>query len=358
MIDIRSVFCGALLVPLLCLGVVRLSAQDPHFSQFYAAPLMVNPALAGTYEGTFRAGAIYRDQWTSAIDDPLSTFLVSGDVTFDIASETQRVPDKFAVGLSFYSDQVSTYDLNTNQISLYSAYHKVLNERKRHYLGAGIQVGMMQRSINYEDLTFGDQFNMLDGYTLGTSEILPANNLGHFDLGLGVNYSIAPLKGTQYYFGAGIFHVTGANISFYASDDRVDDDLERESVLHSRITAQAGMSMYTTPLLQFQPRLMYMGQGPHTELNLGANFRYKVEKADAQYLHFGPWIRVTDNALGWGMESLVLAAAYETGSLILGFSYDHNLRDIVTDRLGLNAFEISVTFIGDHENDTDICPKF
>ncbi|HRO74191.1 MAG TPA: type IX secretion system membrane protein PorP/SprF, partial [Saprospiraceae bacterium] len=29
-------------------------AQDAHFSQFYASPLTMNPATAGTYKGTFR----------------------------------------------------------------------------------------------------------------------------------------------------------------------------------------------------------------------------------------------------------------------------------------------------------------
>ena len=336
----------------------KLEAQDPHFSQFYTAPLVFNPALAGTYEGTFRASAIYRDQWTSALADPLSTMMVTGDVSFDIASKTKKVPDKFAAGISFYSDRVSTFDLNTNQISLYGAYHKVLDERTRQYISGGIQVGMIQRSINYEDLRFGDQFNSIDGYTLATGEILPANNLGHFDMGLGINYSRSPKGGTQFYLGAALFHVSGTNISFYRNDIRVDDNLVRSNNLNRKITAQAGMSQYISRNMEFQPRVLYMNQGPHSMVNVGSNFRFRLESTDNTFLHFGPWLRGATNLDGFGVESLVMALAYEKGNFILGFSYDHSYDDIITDRTGLNAFEISLTFIGEHDNDSNICPKF
>ena len=52
---------------------LTLQAQDVHFSQFYAAPLLVNPAQTGNFSGTARVGANYRDQWGS-ITVPYRTF--------------------------------------------------------------------------------------------------------------------------------------------------------------------------------------------------------------------------------------------------------------------------------------------
>ena len=40
-------------------------AQDIHFSQFFEAPLLRNPSLAGIYTGDIRVQAVYRDQWNS-----------------------------------------------------------------------------------------------------------------------------------------------------------------------------------------------------------------------------------------------------------------------------------------------------
>ncbi|MEJ0030308.1 MAG: type IX secretion system membrane protein PorP/SprF [Bacteroidota bacterium] len=55
----RVMVLSALLV---LLGADLASAQDAQFSQFYAAPLYLNPAFAGsTNQG--RVGMNYRNQW-------------------------------------------------------------------------------------------------------------------------------------------------------------------------------------------------------------------------------------------------------------------------------------------------------
>src|SRR5215213_2031645 len=48
-----------------------VTAQDPQFSQFYAAPLYLNPAFAGSTNQA-RAGINYRNQWP-AIDANFTT---------------------------------------------------------------------------------------------------------------------------------------------------------------------------------------------------------------------------------------------------------------------------------------------
>src|SRR5664279_6425741 len=44
---------------------VTVCAQDLHFSQFFNAPLLRNPALAGIFTGDYRIQGVYRDQWNS-----------------------------------------------------------------------------------------------------------------------------------------------------------------------------------------------------------------------------------------------------------------------------------------------------
>ncbi|HIA36045.1 MAG TPA: type IX secretion system membrane protein PorP/SprF, partial [Flavobacteriales bacterium] len=40
-------------------------AQDIHFSQFYQVPQLINPSLAGGFNGDFRAIVNFRDQWSN-----------------------------------------------------------------------------------------------------------------------------------------------------------------------------------------------------------------------------------------------------------------------------------------------------
>ena len=66
-----------LLVVLMLAAGETVTAQDPQFSQFYAAPLYLNPAFAGS-TGQARVGANYRNQWP-AIDANFNTISAFAD---------------------------------------------------------------------------------------------------------------------------------------------------------------------------------------------------------------------------------------------------------------------------------------
>src|SRR3954452_13168430 len=43
----------------------KANSQDIHFSQFFEAPLLRNPSLAGIFTGDIRVQAVFRDQWNT-----------------------------------------------------------------------------------------------------------------------------------------------------------------------------------------------------------------------------------------------------------------------------------------------------
>ena len=53
----------------LTLVVLRASAQDPHFSQFYMAPMYLNPAMVGAFDGNYRLSGLFRGQWGSVLQN-------------------------------------------------------------------------------------------------------------------------------------------------------------------------------------------------------------------------------------------------------------------------------------------------
>jgi type IX secretion system PorP/SprF family membrane protein len=335
-----------------------LFCQDAHFSQFYASPLTLNPAIAGTYTGTFRISTIYRDQWRGAVDNSLKTFSASGDVKFNLNYGNKNIPDIVAVGITFFSDRVGTFDFNTNQIMVTGAYHKALDKKTKQYLGIGIQGGILQRSINYEDLTFQDQFNSIDGYTLFTGENLPSNNRAYSDMGLGLYYTVTPNNIVNFHAGVGYFHLTTPNISFYDIPDIIDPNLIKTDTLHAKWSAHTGASIKTTDRLYFQPRVNALFQGPQAEINLGATFRYKISKTSGEYLLFGPYIRGTKNYNNFGVESIIAMAGFEKNNFIIGFSYDQNIKSLISGRRSLSSLELSIIYIGEHHNEDNFCPQW
>ena len=60
-----------------------LSAQDKHFTQYFAVPTLTNPALAGAFQGRYRMGIVRRDQWRQTLETPYVTFAGGVDVRFD-----------------------------------------------------------------------------------------------------------------------------------------------------------------------------------------------------------------------------------------------------------------------------------
>ncbi len=343
-------FCTAFFVALF--GLVSLQAQDKHFTQFYASPLTLNPALTGAFDGRYRIGGIYRDQWRNVLDEPYTTFATSVDVRFPIQLD-RRYKDAVAIGLLFYNDDVKGFDFSTNQIALSAAFHKGLDVRKKQFLTLGVQMGIAQRNINYEDLVFDDQFNDLDAFNLATQEDFPENNFSFTDLSVGLNYTFTPKRQTSYFIGVAMHHVLQPQLSFYPTEEGGD------SKLFAKYSAQLSASLPIADLVSISPRLLLALQGPHFQANAGTNFRFKFSDYGDFALHLGGWVRpVRNNDDSFDLDAVVFMAGFELQNVLLGLSYDFNLNDLTTTRNGQGAFEISLAYLGQFENDTVLCPKF
>ena len=336
---------------------LAILAQDAHFTQFYNIPSFANPALTGTSNNKYRISTIYRDQWRSALERSVNTFAFSGDLKFQSPSRGGG-KDFFGAGIMFYHDRLGAVSYTTNQMAVSGSYTKLLDKKYNQYLGIGVQTAIQQKSINYNDITFHDQFNAVDGYTNPTSEELPANNLGFFDLNLGINYS-ATLFG-QHNFNVGLagFHLLSPNISFYARDELLNNQISVESKLPRRWTAHGSYSNQINNARRVETRLVYNNQGPYQEANISALVEFTNPSFKTNGFFAGPGIRVSKAPDTWGMESVSLTAGLFLDKILFSFSYENALKNLATSGRNFNAFEFSIILLGDYTNDIDICPKF
>ncbi|MFN4257041.1 MAG: PorP/SprF family type IX secretion system membrane protein [Saprospiraceae bacterium] len=330
--------------------LTRLSAQDKHFTQFYASPLTLNPALTGVFEGKYRVGAIYRDQWRRVLDNPIRTFALAADLRFQTPTKDVR-EDAIGLGLLFYQDKVSVIDFATTQLAVSMAYHKALDVNNRQFLTLGIQGGLTQRNLNYEALNFHDEFDGLNGYFGTTDELLPRNNFAYGDLSIGLNYSSKIGRASGLYLGMAMHHVTEPIVSFYERERQGDK-------LYRKMSAQVSANLAQNNRFSIQPRFLAAVQGPHLEINTGTNFRFAFGQYGGQALHLGTWVRPVRNDSGFGLDALVLLAGIEFNKVLCGISYDLNLGALTQARTRQGAFEISIAYLGDYDSDDILCPKF
>ena len=78
-------------------------------------------------------------------------------------------------------------------------------KKTKQYLGIAFQE-VFPKSVNYEDLEFGDQFNAHQWIHFLPMEALPPNNKAYADFGIGLYYSQSPSKGLATILGVGYFH--------------------------------------------------------------------------------------------------------------------------------------------------------
>lgn len=337
--------------------IIDLSAQDKHFTQFYASPLTLNPALTGAYNGRYRVSTIYRDQWRRVLDSPFRTFATELDVRFDVNTNSQY-KDAAAIGLVFFRDKVSGIDLGTQQIALSGAYHKGLDYDKKQFLTVGFQGAIAQRNVNFEQLTFGDEFNGFDGYTFDTEEELPLNNFSYGDISVGINYAFTPKPRKSFYAGFAMHHILQPEISFYRDEtDDLGEPIASEK-LYTRLSAQLSAELPISEVLSVSPRLLIAKQGSHLQMNTGANLRFMLNDFSHNSLYIGGWVRPVANEDDFGLDALVLMMGLQQGSFLFGLSYDVNLKDLTTYQQGQAAFELSISYFGDFENDSILCPRF
>jgi type IX secretion system PorP/SprF family membrane protein len=342
-----------LLIPILLMATAII-AQDRHFSQFYSSPLTLNPALTGAFDGKYRVGGLYRDQWRGLLEQPYQNFSFGADLRLDAPFTDKSNPDKMGVGLLFYRDIVNALDFSTTQIALSGAYHKSLDLGSTQYLSMGFQLGLSQRNVNYDNLTFQDQWNGIDGYSLPRGERLPENNFGYSDLSTGLNYSVSPAPQVAIFAGVAYHHFNKPNVAFFKGADIPKQPLLPR--LSGQIAAQFPINRAHSVMLS--PRILVSSQGPHFEVNAGASFKFEVDKTYGTSLHLGGWVRPVKNIDGFNIDAAVMMIGLEYNSILLGFSYDLNLPTLQKYKRTANVFEISLIYLGEFENDELLCPTF
>lgn len=322
---------------LLCLF---LQAQDPHFSQFFASPLTLNPAFTGKFDGQFRLAANHRDQWPSI---PKAYVTTSASVDFSILKNKVPEGDVFGIGFSGLSDQSADAALKLNYGSASLSYHKALDENGYNTIGAGFQATYSSAILDFSKLTFEDQLTQ-NGFTGTTSETLSnGSNQNYMDVNAGILFSGSSDGTNNYYLGASVYHINRPNLSF----------IDKVWNLSPRFTAHGGGSFPVSEMLSINTSAIYQLQNKASEALIGAALSANVNN-DAQNptnVYVGSWIRFKD--------AIIPYIGLEIGGLRIGASYDINTSNLKAATASRGGSEFSLIYIKRAAQTKGIpCPKF
>jgi type IX secretion system PorP/SprF family membrane protein len=327
-------------------------AQDPAFSQFFASPLTLNPALTGKFNGTLRVAGNYRNQWPQINNAYItSTISVDGNI---LANKITN-GDAWGVGLMTMSDKTADGILTSNYVAISTSYQKALDENGWNQLGIGFQGSYANKRLDGTRLNFEDQLDQQGGWTLPSSELVSGHqvNLSYFDLNLGILYNGSTDGNNNYYLGASAYHILQPTESF--SGDNL-------YTLHPRFTVHGG---YSFPLSDANNNNfihlsgLYSRQSNAVDAMIGGTWSYNLNNeeptASPINLYLGVWTRFSNLT-----DAIIPYLGLDIGSFTVGMTYDVNVSSLKSASESQGGFEISLIYIKKPSDGrkTIPCPKF
>ncbi|MEP6465348.1 MAG: PorP/SprF family type IX secretion system membrane protein [Parafilimonas sp.] len=335
------------IVLLLCGGVFKTYAQDPHFSQFFEAPLLRNPSLAGIFDGDVRLQMVYRNQWQS-VTTPYQT----GSINFEYKNPVGRGNDFITTGFQILYDRAGITNFTTSNIYPAINYHKSLNDQKTKYLSFGLMGGYVQRRIDRSKITTNNQYDG-SGYnpSLSDGETLTKFSYHYWDgsAGLSFNSSIAGSETDYYFVGVAYHHFNRPKNSFYQNPP---------VELNPKLVFSGGVHLSVDDVSSITIQSDFSKQGDYTDAIGGMTYARKFgdDYTDPLYtIQFGGYLRWKD--------AFIPVVELDYKPFAVAFSYDVNISALKTASEYRGGFELSVTYAGflDRGNSTKnavLCPKF
>lgn len=300
-------------------------AQDPQLSQYYNAPLYLNPAFTGAGLDT-RAGVNYRLQWPG-LGDPYKAFSAWIDHDF--------YKKRSGLGFLIKRDIQGSTKLRSTEISALYSYQ--INVTDVWTVKAALQGGIGIRDFDFSKAIFGDQLAN-DGLT-GTTTTDPlaaaAKSYIYPDISVG---TIAYNR--NLWLGFSAHHINRPDQSF-TNIEKSRLPIKWSVIGGYKILLQERQIAWGAPVLEtsITPTFLYKTQGTADQLDLGVYLTHHPVMA-------GVWYRgLPVKKYGSGVsnsESIVLMA----GLIHKGFTFCYSFDMVVSQLSSLSggAHEISLLY--------------
>lgn len=342
MIQFYLVNTKKLVVSILCFFSFFISfSQDIHFSQFFEAPLLRNPSLAGLYNGDIRVQAVYRDQWNS-VTDAYKTTSVNAEYKMPFGKNT----DYLTLGAQVLQDRAGTVSWVSTHLLPAINYHKSLSEVSNQYLSLGFMGGPVQRRLDRSKMTTNSSF---DG--LGDGENFTRTQYTYYDASVGMSFNsqVSENPNDNFFIGVAYQHFTHGKNSFFG-----DESLE----ITPKWVASGGIKFSVQPESYITLLTDISVQEKYKEVVMGGLYGVKIgsDYDNPLYtIHAGGFLRWND--------AFIPVVKLDYNPFSISLSYDANISNLKSSSHGRGGFELGISYIGFTNRDNSTlnavnCPKF
>jgi len=297
--------------------VLPASAQDPQFSQYYQAPLYLNPGFTGI---TPQQRLVFnnRIQWPN-LPQAFNTYAMSYDIWVDEL--------RSGFGILATTDKMGSAGWRTSTLGINYSYKVKLTEKV--VFSPGLYFGYGVNGLDRSRLQLGDglEFN---GQSLDP-DLQRLGNHQYFDFGSGfIMYS------RVFWVGAAFNHMNQPNLSILNDESR----LPMKTTIHGG----AKIPLYNGPrtvskMSYLTSSFIYRKQGGSSQIDVGLN--YHIDP-----VMVGVWYRgkpYDTNVIGSvNQDALIFMMGLYLKNFTVGYSYDFNISQLSASSGG--AHEISIIY--------------
>lgn len=318
---------------LLCLSKAR--SQDFHLSMYDAAPIFLNPSMTGVFEGEWRIHTHYRTQWKSVNFKPYTTALISFDAPYK----------KWGFGGQITNYRAGFGNYNALQGLMSLAYTTPIDGNKYHNISFGAQMGLTQKSVEYQLHSFDNQYVTTNGggfnTGLSSGEDFASQSIIVPDINAGAMYYYSRQKSIVNPFaGFSAFNLLTPNESFFVANNK----------LPMRFYFHTGTRVNITETVFLIPKVLWMQQQEFNELTLALDAGFYLKSAEL-YLLSGLTYRNKD--------AMIFYLGARKSHFIAKIGYDINTSSLAPASTGRGGFEVSFTYMKQKPKPktVKICPK-
>ncbi len=317
---------GVLFILFLVVSLLSVRAQDPIFSQFYAAPLQINPAFTGnTYAPHISLN--YRNQWPAWANG------TSAYVTYAAYYDQFSKSLNSGFGLSILTDDAGGGLITTNKISGYFSYRlQVVDE---FYLKFGVEASAVQARYGWDKFQFFDQIDERFGFIspggtpFPTEEVQPDDlNTTYFDVSAGLL-----AYNEIFYAGFSLKHLNTPNETLLNINDNINTGLPMRVSLHGGLELKIREGNNRRAASFISPNLMYVQQGDFGQVNAGA-------LANWDAIFGGLWYRHAFT----NPDAIITVIGVQKGVMKIGYSYDITVGSLAGQTNGSHEVSLILNF--------------
>jgi type IX secretion system PorP/SprF family membrane protein len=302
-------------------------SQDVHFSQYFSAPMILNPALAGQFDGKFRYTNIYKTQWNSISQNAYRTYATSIDGVL--------YKSNVFGGISFFRDRAGDSKMGTTDLNATIASRIRLNSTNS--LTAGLQIGLLQNSIDLTDLTWNNQIDgKIFNPDIDAKEYNSSDKKFNLNIAAGMYWKSVINDYVKCNLGFSAYHLNTIALSYYNTDN----------VLNRRFCLHGGLELTERNTnVTYMPSFMILKQGSADEYNLGLIVKYQLGMTSkytgarvSSDIFFGAFTRFNDAFI------LYTRFLYKN-SISFGLSYDVNFSTLKSVSHTRGGTEMSLIYV-------------